>query len=91
MPQLQSINIQTQLIDLAREMEALRGRLDFDSTARRDEVRELIKTIGRTAAFFGGLDAMKRLHNACEAEIGNTNEVGDVLNRAWDGISGWWR
>ena len=58
--------------------------------AARDQVREKIEIIGRAAAFFGGFDGMTKLHNQCEAMTGKTNEIGDVLNRTWDGIGGWW-
>lgn len=81
--------IQDQLIGLSREMLVLRGDASHEASERRDLVREQIKIIGRTAAFFGGFDAMKRLHDACEAQTLFRNEVGDVLNRTWDGIGGW--
>lgn len=81
--------IQDQLIAFSLEIEGLRGNTSPDATERRDVVRENIKIIGRTAAFFGGLDAMKKLHDACEDKTGQRNEVGNVLNRTWDGIGGW--
>lgn len=84
------MNIQEQLIVFSREMIHLRGKTTATAEAERDQVREKIQLIGRTAAFFGGYDGMMKLHNACEASTGNSNEVGDVLNRAWDGIGGWW-
>lgn len=84
------MNIQEQLIGLSRDMIRLRGDSTTTATAERDKAREQIQLIGRTAAFFGGFDGMTKLHDACEAMTGNTNEIGDVLNRAWDGIGGWW-
>ncbi len=36
------------------------------------------------------IDGMTKLHDACEAMAGNRNEIGDVLNRAWDQIGGWY-
>lgn len=84
------MDIQEQLIGLARDMIRLRGNSTAQADADRDQVREKIQIIGRTAAFFGGFDGMTKLHNSCEAMTGNRNEIGDVLNRAWDGISGWY-
>ena len=75
--------IQNQLIDLARDMIRLRGDRSAAADAERDQVREKIEIIGRTAAFFGGFDGMTKLHNECEAMTGKTNEIGDVLNREW--------
>jgi hypothetical protein len=83
-----NVEIEVQLIALARRMTELRGVSGVD--AERDAVREAIRTIGRTAVFFGGFDAMKRLHDAVEAMTGATNEIGFELNFAWDGIGGWW-
>lgn len=83
-----NVEVEVQLIALARRMTALRGLTCVD--VERDAVREAIRTIGRTAAFFGGYDAMKRLHDAVEDMTGSTNEIGYELNFAWDGIGGWW-
>jgi hypothetical protein len=83
-----NVEVEVQLIALARRMSELRGMPGFD--AERDAVREAIRTIGRTAAFFGGFKAMKRLHDAVEDQTGATNEIGYELNSAWDGIGGWW-
>lgn len=84
------MNIQEQLIGLARDMIRLRGDSSTAAATERDKVREQIQLIGRTSAFFGGFDGMTKLHDACEAMTGNRNEIGDVLNRAWDGIGGWY-
>ena len=83
------MNIQEQLIGLTGDMIRLRGTSTAQADSERNQVRDKIQIIGRTAAFFGGFDGMTKLHNACEAMTGNCNEVGDVLNRAWDGIGGW--
>lgn len=83
------MRIQEELISLVREIESMRGDRSAETDAARDVVREKIKLIGRTAAFFGGFDAMTKLHNAVEEMTGNRNEIGDVLNRTWDGIGGW--
>lgn len=83
------MDIQEQLIGLCRDMIRLRGDASRDANAERDQVREKIQIIGRTAAFFGGFDGMTKLHDACEAMTGNRNEIGDVLNRAWDQIGDW--
>ena len=83
-----NVEIEVQLIALARRMSELRGKSGAD--VERDAVREAIRTIGRTAAFFGGFKAMKQLHDAVEAQTGSTNEIGYELNSAWDGIGGWW-
>ena len=48
-----------------------------------------IQAIGLAASFVGGFDGMKKLHDAAEAATGDTNEIGYVLNRAWDRIGGW--
>lgn len=82
--------IQAELIGLVREIESMRGDRSAEAEAAREVVREKIKLIGRTAAFFGGFDGMTKLHNAVEEMTGNRNEIGDVLNRTWDGIGGWW-
>lgn len=52
-------------------------------------LRKEVELIGKTAAFFGGYDGMKRLHDACEQLVGNDNSVGYYLNHMWDGIGGW--
>lgn len=52
-------------------------------------LRKEVKTIGMTAAFFGDYDGMKKLHDACEALVGNDNSVGYWLNTMWDGIGSW--
>lgn len=82
--------IQDQLIALTRELETLCGDDSGEATERRSVVREQIRTIGRTAAFFGGYEGMAKLHDACESRTGSTNEIGSVLNRTWDDIGGWW-
>lgn len=81
--------IQEQLIGLCGDMVRLRGISTDKANADRDQVREKIQIIGRTAAFFAGFDGMTKLHNACETMTGNRNEIGDVLNHAWDCIGGW--
>lgn len=81
------MNKQTQLIDLVNTLISLQGDQSEQANMERDQVREKIKLIGRTAAFFGG---MEKLHDACEDLTGNRNEIGYELNRAWDGIGGWW-
>lgn len=83
------MDIQEQLIGLARDMIRLRGDSTAEAETERDQVREKIQIIGRTAAFFGGFNGMTKLHDACEAMTGNRNEIGDVLNRAWDRIGDW--
>lgn len=83
------MDIQEQLIGLARDMIRLRGNSTVEADAERDQVREKIQIIGRTAAFFGGFDGMTKLHDACETMTGNRNEIGHVLNLAWDGIGVW--
>lgn len=84
------MNIEEQLIGLCRDMIRLRGDTTTRASVERDLVREKIQIIGRTAAFFGGFDGMTKLHDACESMTGNLNEIGDVLNRGWDGIGGWY-
>lgn len=82
-------NIQEELIELVRELKSLRGDTSQSADDGRDAITEKIRTIGRAAAFFGGYDGMKRLHDACESMTGDTNEIGEVLNRKWDMIGGW--
>lgn len=83
------MNIEEQLIGLVRDMIRLRGDTSSSAETERDQVREKIQIIGRTAAFFGGFDGMTKLHDKCEAMTGNRNEIGGVLNLAWDRIGGW--
>jgi hypothetical protein len=52
-------------------------------------LRNEVKAIGMTAAFFGDYDAMKRLHDAAEDLVGNDNSVGYWLNTMWDQIGDW--
>ncbi|MEW5891250.1 MAG: hypothetical protein AB1768_19955 [Pseudomonadota bacterium] len=76
------------LVEMVREYEKP------DQDERRGDtgkvLLEKIRTAGRTAAFFGGFDGMKQLHDAAEALVANDNSVGYWLNRMWDGIGGWW-
>lgn len=51
---------------------------------------EKIHTVGHTAAFFGGWEAMKKLHDAAVELENADNRVGYWLNLMWDGIGGWW-
>ena len=81
------MKIQHELIELVNKMIGLEGDSSEQANLERDQVREKIKLIGRTAAFFGG---MEKLHDACEDLTGNCNVIGYELNRAWDGIGGWW-
>lgn len=66
---------------------------DMDSDTRQSKVgialRDHIRVAGATAAFLGGFDAMKQLHNAAEELVGSNNSVGYWLNYMWDGIGGW--
>lgn len=62
-----------------------RGREDIPAT-----LSIKIEYIGRGVAALGGLEAMLRLHDKCEEQTGNTNEIGYWLNLQWDGIGGWW-
>lgn len=86
---MNTTNIQEKLIALARQLITLRGDHSEKAESERDLVREKIQIIGLTAAFFGGFHGMTKLHDACEAMTGNRNEIGEVLNRAWDGIGDW--
>lgn len=76
------------LVALVREWEAMPS--DERQGPKGQAVLEMIYTAGRTAAFFGGYDAMKALHDAAEELVGNDNSVGYRLNSMWDGIGGWW-
>jgi hypothetical protein len=81
------MKIENELIQLTQALTRLRGDSSTDAEVERDAVREKIHIIGRTASFFGGFSGMTELHDACEAIEPGT---GSVLNRAWDGIGGWW-
>lgn len=74
--------------DLVRQFAEL-PRCDQDGVVGR-ALFDKLRTIGRTAAFFGGIEAMNQLHDAAEACVGNDNSVGYWLNQMWDGIGGWW-
>ncbi|NCU67958.1 hypothetical protein GWK50_19230 (plasmid) [Acidovorax sp. 210-6] len=71
-------------VAITRELDGLRGKADPEANARRDELYARLRLIGATAAFFGGYDGMKKLHDAAEQLVGNTNEAGYYVNRAWD-------
>ena len=77
----------TALVALVQAFERL------DSSQRRSAegqaLKEKIQIAGMTASFFGGFAAMKRLHDAAEALVGNDNSIGYRLNYMWDGIRGW--
>lgn len=83
------MDIAEQLIGLARNIILLRGDTSSEANEERELILEKIQIIGRTAAFFGGFDSMKKLHDTCEAMTCNRNEIGNVLNWAWDNIGGW--
>lgn len=76
------------LAQLALQYENL-SRSEQEKGAGKEIVNK-VQTIGRTAAWFGGFDAMKQLHDAAEETVGNDNSVGYQLNWMWDGIGGWW-
>lgn len=76
------------LAQLALQYEELDRRSQEEGVGK--EIVNKVQTIGRTAAWFGGFDAMKKLHDAAEETVGNNNSVGYHLNWMWDGIGGWW-
>lgn len=84
------MSIEDQIIGLARRLRALRGVVGDEAAVEREAIKETLRTIGLTAAFFGGTGGMTKLHDAVEAMTGNSNEIGEVLNRTWDGVGGWW-
>jgi hypothetical protein len=79
--------IEQHIVDLVKEFEAITNRRD---SARAQAILKELKTIGQTAAFFGGYDGMKQVHDAAEKLVGNTNDVGYWLNNIWDGIADWY-
>lgn len=83
------MEIPEQLIGLVRDIIRLRGDTSLEANKERELVLEKIQIIGRTATFFGGFDGMKKLHDTCEAMTCNRNEIGNVLNSAWDNIGDW--
>jgi hypothetical protein len=76
------------LFTLVREWDRMEQDERRDS-ARGKAIRHDIELIGQTAAFFGGFDGMKKLHDAAEQIVGFDNSVGFWINRLWDGIGGW--
>jgi hypothetical protein len=62
---------------------------DQRRSAAGEELVKEVHLIGKTAAFFGEIEGMDKLHDACEALVGNDNSVGYYLNHMWDGIGGW--
>lgn len=86
--------IEQTLVKLVEEYNALKRKESASFAAPDDtQIKAVIgkiHLIGHTAAFFGGYDGMKALHDAAEALVGSDNSVGYILNQAWDGIGGWW-
>lgn len=60
-----------------------------DSSRKKSVLLTNIILMGRTAAFFGGYDAMIKLYDAAEKRVGDNNSVGYWLNYMWDSIGGW--
>ena len=81
--------IEETIVEMTRELAELRGQSDPEIDARRDELYSRLRLIGATAAFYGGYDAMKKLHDAAERLVGNSNKAGYYISRAWDMIGGW--
>jgi hypothetical protein len=75
------------LVELVREWDQMDKQQR--NGARGQAICHDIRLIGQTAAFFGGFDGMISLHDAAEAMVGNTNEIGYYLNLLWDRIGGW--
>ena len=82
--------IEEAIVEMTRELDVLRGQDAPEVNARRDDLYARLRLIGATAAFYGGYDAMKQLHDAVELLVGNTNKAGYYISRAWDKIGGWW-
>lgn len=80
--------IEQTILEMTRELESLRHQGD-SAMPRREELFKQLRLIGMTASFFGGWDAMKKLHDAAENLVGNTNQAGFYLNNAWDMIGDW--
>jgi hypothetical protein len=80
-------NLPALLVSVVRQYE----RMDNDKRQSSVGVTLLdqVKVAGATAAYFGGFDAMEKLHNAAEGLVGEDNSVGYWLNYMWDGIGGW--
>lgn len=81
------MRIEEMLVEMVRKYDTM------DSNGRRGAeglaIRKEIELVGTTAAFFGGYDGMKKLHDAAEEFVNNDNSVGFYLNLIWDGIGGW--
>lgn len=84
------MKIEDELVRLAQKLIALQGDSSGQAKLERDQAREKIKFIGSTANCFYGQFGMQYLHDECEALTGNSNQIGQVLNVAWDGIGDWY-
>jgi len=81
--------IEQTIVEITRELNKLCGQRNPKAEIRRDELYAQLRLIGATAAFYDGYDAMKKLHDAAERLVGNTNDAGYYINRAWDMVGGW--
>lgn len=73
---------------LADLVESYIKAIDNEDSVTRDKLAEQIKIAGKSAAFFGGFEAMTLLHDGA---VDINPDAGYYLNRLWDGIGGWWR
>lgn len=62
---------------------------DQRKSAQGQRILSEVQLIGITANYFGGYEGMRKLHDAAEARVDNSNQVGYWLNRMWDLIGSW--
>lgn len=88
LPSISQDQLPCRLVKLVQNFHQLGGYLSDKPEA--EALLENIRIVGRTADFFGGYEAMKKLHDAAEELVGNDNSIGYWLNKNWDGIGSWW-
>lgn len=75
--------------DISKELREMSGQQEVIAVARSSELYERLRLIGLTASCFGGSNAMKSLFKGAEEIIGDSNELGLHISRAWQGMEGW--
>lgn len=78
------------ILDITSELSGLSSSEDHQDQARTAELYLQLRLIGTTAAFCGGLDAMRRLYTTVERLAGKSYRAGHYINQAWHGVGEWW-
>lgn len=78
------------IVDITFELSNLSNAESQQDKARTAELYVLLRLVGTTAAFCGGLDAMRRLCTTAEELAGKSHRAGYYINQAWHGIGEWW-